>query len=253
MQIIFSHSDSYCVKIQSSQRSNENWLIIGSSIAATHSNGTGRIRIKGTLLAGFQLGELLERTVPPDIWEKTDQVVLACSDSAWPIFTPAYPEGPPPTYHAVRDASPPGMPPSYAYASTNGFTTTANPRPLRPLPSAGQTDRSIAHELSVALGRRIFVRGFIGEVRARDPWEIYASIHHNKPSRAHTFLSKILPIKPHHGGRVKVKTVGADSFGALHAVFYRNGRKLATDSLQGRDGTKIPLSIPDVVRRAYVP
>lgn len=251
MQIIFSHSDSYCVKIQSSQILDQNWLIIGSSMGASHSNGTGRIGINGTLLAGFQLGELLKRTVPPDIWEKTDQVVLACSDSASPHFTQAFPEGPPPTYDAVLEGPTPGMLPSYAYA-----TRMSNPHPRpRPRLRAGQTDRSIAHELSVALGRRIFVRGFIGEVRTRDPWEIYASIHHNKPSKAHTFLSKILPIKPHHGGRVKVKTVAADSIsaGAELTVIYRNGRRVGEGDLQARDGTKIPLSIPDPVRRAFVP
>ncbi|GAA0847656.1 hypothetical protein [Cupriavidus pauculus] len=254
MQIIFSHSDSYCVKVRSTDSSDKYWLIIGSSMGASHSNGIGRIGINGTFLTGFQLADLLKQTVPADIWRKTEQVVLAVSNSAslfrqpTPIVPPpsytSHIAGPVPSYVSALAARAPDAPPP-AYADTLGFTEARNPNA-----AAGQ-DRSIAHELSVALGRNRFVRGFRGEIRTRDAWAIYASVHYNEPSRAHSILSKFLPIKPHHGGRVNVKAVGATGVGGLMTVVYRGGHGLGVD-VAGRDGTKIKLGVPDQLRRMFI-
>lgn len=254
MQIIFSHSDSYCVKVRSTDSSDKYWLIIGSSMGASHSNGTGRIGINGTFLTGFQLADLLKQTVPADIWRKTEQVVLAVSNSAslfrqpTPIVPPpsytSHIAGPVPSYVSALAALAPDAPPP-AYADTLGFTEARNPNA-----AAGQ-DRSIAHELSVALGRNRFVRGFRGEIRTRDAWAIYASIHYNEPSKTHSFLSKFLPIKAHHGGRVNVKTVDSASLGQLETVIYRAGRGVNI-GLRGPNGTKIPLSVPNNVRNMFV-
>jgi hypothetical protein len=258
MQIIFSHSDSYCVKVRATDSSDRYWLIIGSSMGVSHANGAGLLGINGAYLAGYQLEELLKQTVPAAVWSKTEQVVLAVTNSASPVPQPLpaprvgqpTPNHPPPAYtthissplptyaQAQAAARRHGPPPTYA--ETHGFTDPTT-----------TLDRSIAHDLSVALGRNRFVRGFRGEVRARDAWAIYASIHYNEPSKTHSFLSKFLPIKAHHGGRVNVKTVDSASLGQLETVIYRAGRGVNI-GLRGPNGTKIPLSVPNNVRNMFV-
>ncbi|GAA0847653.1 hypothetical protein [Cupriavidus pauculus] len=177
MDIVFSYPDAYCIKVDSVDNPDFTWLIIGTETGARNHYGTGHICINGNVLDGHQLAAFLRRTVPGQIMSRVQQVILAISNSGAPYV--AQHEGSPPAYH-VQPAAP--LPSYSAACERRPFPPSY--QSLHPSPSfENSINRSIAQDLAKGLGRPFFVLGFQGQLDVSNAWNIYASIHYNRPPR----------------------------------------------------------------------
>ncbi|MBU65790.1 MAG: hypothetical protein CL858_10110 [Cupriavidus sp.] len=187
MDIVFSYPDAYCIKVDSVDNPDFTWLIIGTETGARNHYGTGHICINGNVLDGHQLAAFLRRTVPGQIMSRVRQVILAISNSGAPYV--AQPEGSPPAYHV----QPAAQLPSYSALCERNAPFPPSYQSLHPSPSFEDSiNRSIAQDLAKVLGPPIFVLGFQGQLDVSNAWNIYASIHYNRPPRV-----KALPWRRH--------------------------------------------------------